>query len=159
MPLFAHRRRRLSPWLLAAALFGAGLAQAQSEGGLYVAGAGFSFAVAAERGMAQNPGGRRFFLLSLPPETAALTQRATPAQVTLRQRVVDANGVLLVCQRDIDNGRLRGAELAAGVVAVRGWPPPGSNALPKGQRYFADENPANLPAANEALRTLRSTCS
>ena len=32
------------------------------------------------------------------------------------------------------------------------------NELPAGQRYFADENPANLPAANKALRRLRSTC-
>jgi hypothetical protein len=46
-----------------------------------------------------------------------------------------------------------------GVVAVRGWPPPGSNALPAGQRYFADENPDNLPASNEALRRARTTCS
>jgi hypothetical protein len=42
---------------------------------------------------------------------------------------------------------------------VRGWPPPGSQALPDGQRYYPGENPANLPAANEALRRLRSTCS
>jgi hypothetical protein len=31
--------------------------------------------------------------------------------------------------------------------------------LPPGERYFKDENPAHLPASNEALRRLRSTCS
>lgn len=136
----------------------AAAAPAQSEGGLYTAGDGFSFEVAAERAIAQNPGGRRFFLLSLPPETAALSARAAPALATLRNRVVSANGVLLVCQRDIDNRRIDAAALAPGVVAVRGWPRAGSNELPDGQRHFTDENPANLPAANEALRQLRSTC-
>jgi hypothetical protein len=71
---------------------------------------------------------------------------------------VAANGVLLVCQRDIDNRKVKPARLAPGVVAVRGWPPQGNNELPHGQRYFANENPADLPAANEALRQLRSTC-
>jgi hypothetical protein len=133
-------------------------AAAQSEGGLYIAGAGFTFQEAAERGLSQNPGGRRFFLLSLPPESAALTSTAPPAMVRLRERVLAANGVLLVCQRDLDNGRIDVAALAAGVVPVRGNPAAGSNDLPAGQRYFAGENPANLPAANKALRRLRSTC-
>jgi hypothetical protein len=136
----------------------ASAASAQSEGGLYIAGAGFSFQTAAGRAMAQNPGGRQFFLLSLPPETAALATTTTPALTTLRNRVVAANGVLLVCQRDIDNGKIKAARLATGVVAVRGWPRQGSNALPEGQRYFEGEDPARLPAANEALRQLRSTC-
>jgi hypothetical protein len=131
---------------------------AASEGGLYIAGDGFSFQVAAERAIAQNPGGRRFFLLTLPPEAASLGHAATPAQRQLRERVLAANGVLLVGQRDLDNGRISATNLAAGVVPVRGWPPGGSSALPPGQRYFADENPAQLPAANEALRRLRSTC-
>jgi len=142
--------------LVAAA--GAPAALAQSEGGLYIAGAGFSFQVAAERALSQNAGGRRFFLLSVPPETAALLSRTTRPRAALRDRVVAANGVLLVCQRDIDNGKLSATGLVAGVVAVRGWPPRGSTELPEGQRYFANENPANLPAANEALRQLRSTC-
>lgn len=133
-------------------------ALAQSEGGLYTAGAGFSFQVAAERALSQNAGGRRFFVLSLPPETAALLTRTTGPRAAMRDRVVAANGVLLVCQRDIDNGKLDAANLVPGVVAVRGWPANGSHQLPQGQRYFANENPANLPAANEALRQLRSTC-
>jgi hypothetical protein len=73
--------------------------------------------------------------------------------------VIAANGVLLVCQRDIDSGRISAAALAPRVVAVRGWPPAGSPSLPPGERYFQGENPANLPASNEALRRLRSTCS
>jgi hypothetical protein len=140
------------------ALAGASAASAQSDGGLYIAGAGFSFQVAAERALSQNPGGRRFFLLSLPPETAALGASASPQQRRLRERVVAASGVLLVCQRDLDNGRIDAAQLASGVVPVRGWPRPGSNELPAGQRYFPNEDPSRLPAANEALRQLRSTC-
>lgn len=143
----------------ALALFAAPIATAQSEGGLYIAGEGFSFGVAAERAMSQNPGGRRFFLLSLPAEAASLSPRATLPQVALRERIIAANGVLLVCQRDLDNGSLSRANLVDAVVAVRGWPPKGSPQLPPGERYFADENRAVLPAANEALRTLRSTCS
>ncbi len=130
-------------------------ASAQTEGGLYIAGAGFSFQEAAQRGISQNPGGRRFFLLSLPPEAGALASTATPSQQRLRERVLAANGVLLVCQRDLDNGRINAGNLVPGVVPVRG----NSNELPPGQRYFAHENPADLPAANEALRRLRSTCS
>lgn len=132
---------------------------APTEGGLYIAGAGFSFQVAAKRALSQNPGGRRFFLLSLPPETAALKLSANANLSGLRRRVLAGNGVLLVCQRDVDKGRVSLAELVPGVVAVRGWPPAGSTELQHGERYFADETPANLPADNVALRQLRSTCS
>jgi len=132
-----------------------GATAAASEGGLYIAGAGFSFQQAAQRAMAQNPGGRRFFLLALPEQAATLGDRATPAQQRLRESVLAANGVLLVCQRDLDSGRINAATLVPGVVAVRG----NSNDLPVGQRYFADETPTNLPAADAALRRLRSTCS
>ena len=142
-------------WL---ALAGSAWAQA-GEGGLYVAGAGFSFEAAADRALIQNPGGRRFFLLTLPPEASALRRNALPAQARLRDRVVAANGVLLVCQRDLDKGRIDAAQLVPGVVPVRGWPPKGSPQLPPGQRYFPGEDRSQLPAANEALRRLRSTCS
>lgn len=134
-------------------------ARAQAEGGLYVAGPEFSFQVAAQRALAQNPGGRRFFLLALPPQAVALTTRASTAQAALRERVLRANGVLLVCQRDVDSGRVSASALAPGVVAVRGWPAGGVGDLSDGQRDFAGENPANLPASNEALRRLRSACS
>lgn len=144
----------------AAALLSLSVAHsAPTEGGLYIAGAGFSFQTAANRGIAQNPGGRRFFVLAVPPETAALSASANAKLSALRERVLAANGVLLVCQRDIDNGRLDQAKLAAGVVAVRGWPPANSQDLQHGQRYFADEVSANLPADNGSLRKLRSTCS
>ncbi len=158
MPCPTVRGSLSSTFAAVVAVLCASAASAQSEGGLYTAGAGFSFQVAAETAMSQNAGGRRFFLLSLPPETAALSATAPAALARLRNRVVAANGVLLICQRDIDNGRIRPAGLAPGVVAVRGWPRPGNNELPDGQRYFTHENPANLPAANEALRQLRSTC-
>jgi hypothetical protein len=149
--------------LSVAAAWGAALpafAPAQTEGGLYIAGgAGFTFQEAAERGIAQNPGGQRFFVLSVPPQTAALLTTASGALAAARNRVVAANGALLVCQRDIDSGKINASNLAPGVVPVRGWPPAGSPQLPPGERYFPGENPANLPAANEALRRLRSTCS
>ena len=145
--------------LLIAAALAAGAAVAQNaEGGLYIAGDGFSFKTAAERGLAQNPGGRRFFLLTLPPAAASLRLNATPAQARLRERVIAGNGVLLVCQRDLDNRRLNAAQLVPQVVPVRGWPPKGSAELLPGERYFSGEDRANLPAADEALRRLRSTC-
>ena len=154
------RAMRLAGLALLAALTPLSPAIAQSEGGLYIAGdAGFKFQQAAERGLAQNPGGRRFFVLSVPPQTSALKKSAPGPLAQLRERVIAGNGVLLICQRDIDKGRIDPAELVPGVVAVRGWPEPGSNEIPPGKRYFADEDPNRLPAANEALRRLRSTCS
>jgi hypothetical protein len=135
------------------------VASAQSEGGLYVADSSFSFEQAANRGLAQNAKGTRFFVLALPPHTAALTTAAAPATATLRERVRAQGGVLMVCQRDIDAGRIDAARLAPGVVAVRGFPPPGSTALPEGERYFPDEDRAQLPAGNESLRRLRAGCS
>jgi len=134
-------------------------AAAQPEGGLYVAGAGFSFEQAADDGLSRNPGGGRFFLLALPPQTEALTTKASRSEAAARQRVIDGNGVLLVCQRDIDNGSVDASRLVPGVVAVRGWPPAGSSDLPAGQRYFPNEDPAKLPQSDEMLRRLRSTCS
>lgn len=154
------RARRLAGLALLAALLPLSSAMAQSEGGLYIAGAaGFKFQQAAERGLAQNPGGRRFFVLAVPPQTSALKMSAAGPLAELRDRVIAGNGVLLVCQRDIDKGRIDPKELVPGVVAVRGWPEPGSNEIPPGKRYFADEDSSRLPAANEALRRLRSTCS
>jgi hypothetical protein len=140
-------------------LAGIAPARGQSEGGLYIAGSGFSFAVAAERGLQQNPGGRRFFVLVLPAEAAALRADALGASAALRDRVSAAGGVLLVCQRDLNSRAINAAALVPGVVPVRGWPAPGSNELPAGQRYFPGENAAQMPAANEALRSLRAACS
>jgi hypothetical protein len=132
---------------------------AQSEGGLYIAGDGFSFEQAANRGLSQNPKGRRFFVLSLPPGSDALVKSAPGAVVALRDRVRASNGVLLVCQRDIDSGAIDASTLVAGVVAVRGFPPPGSKSFASGERYFPGEDRSSLPQSNEALRRLRSTCS
>jgi hypothetical protein len=44
-------------------------------------------------------------------------------------------------------------------VKVRGWPPAGGGGSPEGQKYYADENPANFPVSTNSLRLLRSTCS
>ena len=147
--------------IVIAAVIGAGTAAsagAQAEGGLYIAGAGSSFQQAAQKGIKNNPRGQRFFVLTLPPETQALMVNASRQLATLRDRVVAANGVLYVCQRDIDNGKIDAGNLVAGVVAVRGWPSAGSEALPHGTRYFEGEDSSKLPASNNALRRLRSTC-
>ena len=154
----AYRRWRAAGWA-AVALAAASAASAQSEGGLYIAGAGASFQAAAQRALAQNPAGRRFFLLALPPESTALTTRASTAQAALRDRVRRSNGVLFVCQRDIDSGRVPAALLAPGVVAVRGWPASQAGDLSDSARALAGEDPALLPVSNEALRRLRSSCS
>lgn len=163
LPTLALPSRRLfaaaAAALLANLLTAGAVRAAPIEGGLYVAGAGFSFKAAANRAITQNPNGRRFFLLALPPESAALQLAANSALSQLRQRVVAANGVLLVCRRDVDQGRVDPSLLVAGVLAVRGWPAAGSNELAHGQRYYADEVPGSLPADNVILRQLRSTCS
>jgi hypothetical protein len=134
-------------------------ALAQAEGGLYIAGYRFNFERAAEQGLARNPAGQRFFVLALPPNTAALTTAATPSAAAVRERIVAAGGLLLVCQRDIDNGKVSAASLVPGVVAVRGFPPRGSNAIPRGERYYPDEDRSVLPQDNRSLKRLRKTCS
>jgi hypothetical protein len=148
--------------LAAAALFACALppaARAQDEGGLYIAERGISFQQAAERGLAQNPRNARFFVLALPPNTGALMTTAPGSDASVRDRVTAGGGVLLVCQRDIDNGSVDPSKLVPAVVAVRGFPPLGSNAMPHGERYLPGENPDNLPRSNETLRRLRATCS
>jgi hypothetical protein len=132
---------------------------AQDDGGLYIAGAGFSFEQAANRALAQNARGTRFFVLALPPAASALTTAAPAATAALRDRVTAQGGVLLVCQRDLDKKLIDAARLAPKVVAVRGFAAPGSNAMAPGERYFPDENRDVLPQSNEALRRLRSNCS
>jgi hypothetical protein len=145
---------------VALALCAAAPAAAQTEeGGVYVAGDGFSFARAAAQALGSNPHGARFFLLALPPETSALETSATGPVAAVRDRVTAAGGVLYVCQRDVDSGKVNPARLVPGVIAVRGWPPPGSGDLPADARYFPGENPANLPSSNSGLRRLRKICS
>jgi len=135
-----------------------GTAVAQDEGGLYIAGYRHSFESAAGQGLARNPAGQRFFVLALPPNTVALTTAATRADAALRERVVAAGGLLLVCQRDIDKGKVDAATLVPGVFAVRGFPPRGSNAIPRGERYYPDEDRTRLPQDNRSLKRLRKAC-
>ena len=147
---------------LAAAICGAAIsapASAQPEGDVYIAGNGFSFQQAADQGISRTPSGQRFFLLVLPPETNALTTAATSPLVALRDRVVASNGVLYVCQRDIDSGKIGVSSLVPGVVRVRGWLPVGDGGLPEGEKYYPDENPANFPVSTNSMRQLRSACS
>jgi hypothetical protein len=143
--------------LLSAALAVAALAPtfalAQDEGGLYIADRQFTFERVAQRALGANPNGQRFFLLAVPPQAQALTRAAPADLATLRDRVTAGGGVLLACERDVKSGAV--GPLAPGVIAVRGFTP----ALGPDQRYYPDEDPANLPASNEALRRLRATCS
>ena len=144
-----------------AALIGCALPRttlAQGEGGVYIAGYGISFERAAEQGIARNPPGQRFFVLALPPNTEALAKTATGSVVALRDRIVARGAILMVCQRDIDNGSVDAATLVQGVVPVRGFPPRGSDAIPRGERYYPDENRATLPRNNNSLKRLRKAC-
>ena len=113
---------------------------------------------AAEQGMARNPPGQRFFLLALPPNTVALTKAANGSDVAVRERIAARGAVLMVCQRDIDNGSIVAATLVPGVVPVRGFPPRGSDAIPRGERYYPDEDRATLPRNNNSLKRLRKAC-
>ncbi|MCK6370860.1 MAG: hypothetical protein L6Q83_05930 [Gammaproteobacteria bacterium] len=132
---------------------------AQSEGGLYIAGYRFGFEQAAEEGLMRNPRNQRFFVLVLPPADAALSNALPKSATGVRDRVIAAGGVILVCQRDLDDGVIDAATLIPEVVAVRGFPPRGSQAMAPGERYFPDENRDSLPASNDALRRLRAACS
>lgn len=157
-----HARTRSRVALAAATLLAATLprtAAAQDEGGLYIANSQFSFEEAARQALARNPEGQRFFVLALPPNTRALTTAASRSAASLRDRVVTRGGVLYVCQRDVDDGSVDAGKLVPGVVAVRGFPPPGSDAIPPGERYFPDEDRATLPVNNVTLRQLRQACS
>ena len=129
-------------------------AQAQNEGGLYIADRQFAFERVAQRALVANPNGQRFFVLAVPPQTAAMTRNAPADLAALRERIAAANGELLVCERDVKSGALDGT-LAPGVIAVRGF----TSALGADQRYYPDENPDKLPVSVEALRRLRATCS
>jgi hypothetical protein len=155
-------RRTLSLLALPAALIACAMPQAalaQDEGGLYVAEGRFSFEQAAGQGLASNPAGQRFFVLALPPNAAALTKSAPKSAAAVRDRVLAAGGVLMVCKRDVDSGAIDAVTLVPGVVVVGGVPPRGSDALPQGERYFPDEQRDQLPANNSTLTRLRNTCS
>ena len=151
-------------WLTALLLtfaFAAASAQSsepQAGGSLYVAGNGFDFPTTADRAAAQNPN-TRFFLLVVGDAVRYLSLTAPPELVEVRNRVARTRVQFLVCQRSLDEGQWKLSDLVPGTVAVRGWPPPGSNALPEGSNYYRGEDPADLPWSTETLRRLRSTCS
>lgn len=147
----------MAKWLASLLSFVACNALAQAGGALYVAGAGFDFPQVAERAVAQNPG-TRFFLLAVGDAVRYLSLTAPEKMVEVRNRVARADVQFLVCQRDVDTGSYRLGDLVPGTVAVRGFPPPGSPALPVEDKYYADEDPAVLPWSTETLRRLRATC-
>lgn len=148
--------KRLLAWLFYALTTAAG---AQEGGGLYVAGGNFDFARTIERAVAQTPANSRFFVLVTGDAMRGLSLLAAPDLVESRNLGLQRGAVYLICQRDIDRDVARLGELVSGVIAVRGWPPPGSDELPQGTAYYRGEDPANLPKSAELLRRLRSTCS
>jgi len=128
-------------------------------GGLYVAGGSFDFTQAVERALAQNPAPSKFFVLATGDAVRGLSVVAPPELVEVRNRGSARGAVYLVCRRDIEREVFRLTDLVSGVVAVKGWPPPGSNELPEGTHFYRGEDASMLPGSNELLRRLRSTCS
>lgn len=134
-------------------------AAAQGTGGLYIAGANFDFGQTVERAVAQNPASSRFFVLATGGAVRGLSVVAPPELVEARNLGAARGAVFLVCQRDVERQVFALNELVPGVIAVKGWPPPGSNELPEGSKYYRGEDPSSLPNSTELLRRLRSTCS
>ncbi len=148
-------KRLLVLWLYAMA----SAASAQGGGGLYVAGGNFDFTQAVERALAQQQAPSKFFVLATGDAVRGLSVVAPPELVEVRNRGAARGAVYLVCARDIEREVFSLNDVVSGVVAVRGWPPPGSNELPQGTSYYRGEDPSMLPSSNELLRRLRSTCS
>ena len=134
-------------------------ASAQSAGGLYIAGDNFDFTQAVDRALAQHPSPSKFFVLATGNAVRALSVVAPPELAEVRKRGAARGAVYLVCQRDVDREAFRLSDLISSVVAVKGWPAPGSAELAEGSKYYRDEDPSNLPSSTELLRRLRSTCS
>ena len=146
-------------WVILCLCAMAATASAQGAGGLYVAGDNFNFAQAVERALAQNPTPSKFFVLATGDAVRGLSVVAPPELVEVRNRGSARGAIYLVCRRDIEREAFQMTDLVSGVVAVRGWPPPGSADLPEGTKYYRGEDPSNLPSSTEVLRRLRSTCS
>ena len=134
-------------------------ASAQSAGGLYVAGDNFDFTQAVERALAQHPSPSKFFVLATGDAVRGLSVVAPPELVEVRKRGAARGAVYLVCRRDVEREAFQLTDLISGVVAVKGWPAPGSAELPEGSKYYRGEDASNLPGSTEVLRRLRSTCS
>jgi hypothetical protein len=137
----------------------AAAASAQGPGGLYVAGDNFDFTQAVERALAQHPTPSKFFVLATGDAVRGLSVVAPPELVEVRNSGSARGAVYLVCQRDIEREAFQLTDLVLGVIAVKGWPAPGSADLPEGTKYYPGEDPSNLPSSTEVLRRLRSTCS
>ena len=148
-------KRLLVLWLYAMA----SAASAQGSGGLYVAGDNFSFTQAVERALAQHLTPSKFFVLATGDSVRGLSVVAPPELVEVRNRGAARGAVYLVCRRDIEREAFSLTDLVSNVVAVRGWPPPGSTELPEGTNYYRGEDASMLPSSTELLRRLRSTCS
>lgn len=146
-------------WLVLLLYATATAAGAQTTGGLYVAGGSVDFVQTIERAVAQNSTPSKFFVLATGDAVRGLSVVAPPELVEARNLGAKHGAVYLVCRRDIERDLFKLSDLTSGVIAVKGWPPPGSDELPEGTNYYRGEDPSNLPKSTELLRRLRSTCS
>ncbi len=136
------------------------LASAQGAGGLYIASGQYSFANAVRQGLADNPGGGRFYVLAVPPATQALlASGANPEDADLRSRAREAGVQFLVCRRDVQNGSVISGNLVPGVGVVWGWPEGPDAPAPDANNLFPGESASEFPASMELMRRIRSTCS
>jgi hypothetical protein len=145
--------------LVLAVVLLAPMTAAQEPGGLYIAGDQFTFEQAARRALNENVQGERFFVVVLPPAAQPLDRESSGESVALRNRILVARGVLIVCQRDVASGAVDASGLVPGVVALKGWPPPDFDTWPPDQLYYPGENPSRLPVPTEQLRRARAVCS
>ena len=145
-------------WVILCWFAMASAASARGSGGLYIAGSNFDFTQTVERALAQNPTPSKFFVLATGDAVRGLSVVARPELVEVRNRGAARGAVYLVCRRDVEREAFQMTDLISGVVAVRGWPAPGSGELSEGS-YYRGEDPSNLPSSTELLRRLRSTCS
>ena len=125
-------KRRVFLWLYLIAT----AAGAQDSGGLYVAGGNFDFTQAVERALAQHPTPSKFFVLATGDSVRGLSVVRHPSW-SKSAIAAPRGGGLLGVWRDIEREAFSLNELVSGVVAVRGWPPPGSNELPRGRTITA----------------------
>ena len=146
-------------WFVVVIALFAACASAQEPGGLYIAGDQFTFEQAAQRALSENVQGERFFVVVLAPAAQPLDRNSSGAAVALRNRILVARGILIVCERDVASGAVNGSGLVPGVVALRGWPPPDFDTWPPGQLYYPGEDPSRLPVPTEQLRRARAVCS
>jgi hypothetical protein len=92
--------------------------------------------------------------MAVPPESNARTTAAAGALAAPRDRVVASNGVLFVCQRDVDCGKVNASSLVPGCrphgIASCPTPPPW-----QGRSHRDWRNTCAPPLGTGALGSIR----